>query len=90
MAAGGAQARWHSVHLHFMRGFNGDLMGFGLHAGHGFHEGCMVIIGKNTFLLTVGLVGNPHLTAEIQFFAPLPTSTKAVVRIVFVCENLNQ
>ena len=25
-----------------------------------------------------GLVGNPHLTAKIQIFAPLPTSTKSI------------
>ena len=37
----------------------------------------MVVVGKHfTFLLIVRLVGNPHLTANILIFAPLPTSTK--------------
>ena len=35
----------------------------------------MVVVGKH-FTCLLSLVGNPHLTAKIQMFAPLPTSTK--------------
>ena len=51
----------------------------------------MVVVGKHfAFLLFCGLVGNPHLTAKVFFFAPLPMFTSRASLLLVRAEKIGQ